>query len=218
MSLSSVFQNKKILSTANLSIVDETLWRTDRKRGSTFSTENGKPLAKIGLSLRHHHFYHHQWQSYQSSSSSSSASMTIISIIIIVIMNTVRSIEQVTGVRISSVCVWVNIVVNNLVFFLLSFLGIFSYFYLFILILLWTAWWQWQCAIASVGHLVFLFLICYIWHFCLKFHYKVGILTSAISKSCPLTRLQWPSFDPLHYFTKKSNNLEKKMINFWIRI
>ena len=145
-----------------------------------------------------HHHCHHQYQSQ-----SSSSSMTIISIIIIVIMNTVRSIEQVTGVRISSVCVWVNIVVNNLVFFLLSFLGIFSYFYLFILILLWTAWWQWQCAIASVGHLVFLFLICYIWHFCLKFHYKVGILTSAISKSCPLTRLQWPSFDPLHYFTKK---------------
>ena len=75
--------------------------------------------------------------------------------------------------------------------------------YIDISILLWTAWWQWQCAIASVGHLVFLFLICYIWHFCLKFHYKVGILTSAISKSCPLTRLQWPSFDPLRYFTKK---------------
>ena len=187
MSLSSVFQNKKILSTANLSIVDETLWRTDRKRGSTFSTENGKPLAKIGLSLRHHHFYHHQWQSYQSSSSSSWIPFGALSK------------SQVCEFP-PFVCGW-TLLWTTWYFFFFHFWGFFHI--STSLILLWTAWWQWQCAIASVGHLVFLFLICYIWHFCLKFHYKVGILTSAISKSCPLTRLQWPSFDPLHYFTKK---------------
>ena len=133
-----------------------------------------------------HHHRHHQYQS-QSSSSSSWIPFGALSK------------SQVCEFP-PFVCGW-TLLWTTWYFFFFHFWGFFHI--STSLILLWTAWWQWQCAIASVGHLVFLFLICYIWHFCLKFHYKVGILTSAISKSCPLTRLQWPSFDPFHYFTNK---------------